>query len=326
MEQIAQGLYRIGVPLPGNPLRELNSYFLRGQERDLLIDTGFCRPECRAALESALRELGSGPERLDLYITHYHADHLGLARELAGPDSTIYMGSQDFYYYRDRARTEAGIARRRRELRAEGVPEEMLEEFYSTDPSIVMNAGAPDARFRPLEAGTVLSCGPYVLRVLCVPGHTPGNTMLWEEKQRIMFTGDHVLFDITPNITSWSGVDDSLGDYLQSLRQVRDYPVNLALPGHRKGGDYRARIDALLAHHDRRIQETLQIVRQNPGLSAYEITPKLHWSIRARSWESFPTTQKFFATGECLAHLDYMRLRGILRRERIGDIWRYFAG
>ena len=43
-ECISEGLYRIPVPLPGNPLRELNSYLLRGRERSLLIDTGFRHP------------------------------------------------------------------------------------------------------------------------------------------------------------------------------------------------------------------------------------------------------------------------------------------
>ena len=50
VEQIAKDIYRIEVPLPNNPLRSLNSYFLRGEERDLLIDTGFRRPVCQAAL------------------------------------------------------------------------------------------------------------------------------------------------------------------------------------------------------------------------------------------------------------------------------------
>ena len=44
-ECISEGLYRIPVPLPGNPLRELNSYLLRGRERSLLIDTGFRQEE-----------------------------------------------------------------------------------------------------------------------------------------------------------------------------------------------------------------------------------------------------------------------------------------
>lgn len=49
VEQVAEGIWRIGVELPQNPLRELNSYMIKGKEngRDLLIDTGFRREECR---------------------------------------------------------------------------------------------------------------------------------------------------------------------------------------------------------------------------------------------------------------------------------------
>ena len=54
-EQIGENLYRIGIPLPGNPLKELNSYLIRGTEGDLLIDTGFRREECRIALRKDCR-------------------------------------------------------------------------------------------------------------------------------------------------------------------------------------------------------------------------------------------------------------------------------
>lgn len=51
-----------------------------------------------------------------------------------------------------------------------------------------------------------------------------------------MLLGDHVLFDITPNITDWWDVPDSLGDYLRSLDKIAAYPVTLPLPGHREAG------------------------------------------------------------------------------------------
>ena len=60
-ECISEGLYRIPVPLPGNPLRELNSYLLRGRERSLLIDTGFRQEEGRRALFAGLAELDVDP-------------------------------------------------------------------------------------------------------------------------------------------------------------------------------------------------------------------------------------------------------------------------
>ncbi len=125
-----------------------------------------------------------------------------------------------------------------------------------------------------------------------------------------MFTGDHVLFDITPYITSWVGVENSLGDYMNSLRAIRSYDVKLALPGHRATGDFHARIDALLRHHAARLAECMDVVRARPGLTVYEIASFMTWKIRAVSWETFPDNQKWFAVGECMSHLDYSRRTG----------------
>ena len=38
---IEDNIYTIPVPLPNNPLRSLNSYVIKGEDRNLLIDTGF---------------------------------------------------------------------------------------------------------------------------------------------------------------------------------------------------------------------------------------------------------------------------------------------
>ena len=38
----------------------------------------------------------------------------------------------------------------------------------------------------------------------------------------------------------------------------------------------------------------------------------MSWSIRCRSWEDFPLNQKYFAVGEAMAHLDYLRARGLV--------------
>ena len=49
LTKIAENLYKKVVPLPNNPLRELNVYLITG-EKNLLIDTGFNRIECEEAL------------------------------------------------------------------------------------------------------------------------------------------------------------------------------------------------------------------------------------------------------------------------------------
>ena len=95
IEEVYKNIYRIGVVLPGNPLKELNSYFIRGKDSDLLIDTGFRRPVCQEALEQGLRDLGSDPARRDVLATHLHSDHSGMADLFTGPDRCIYMSSID---------------------------------------------------------------------------------------------------------------------------------------------------------------------------------------------------------------------------------------
>ena len=92
LTQIADNIYRKVVPLPNNPLREINAYIITG-EKNLLIDTGFNRPECEEALRNAFDELGI--EKTDVFITHLHSDHCGLVPKFAKEESIIYSGETD---------------------------------------------------------------------------------------------------------------------------------------------------------------------------------------------------------------------------------------
>ena len=324
IKQIAKDLFRIGVPLPNSPLKELNSYFIRGGDHDLLIDTGFRMQECWSALTQALAELGSKSERRDVLATHVHADHSGMVDLFVGAERRIYMSGDDVNSLRRMIAGDAVSARSSRYL-VEGFPPQTDEELRNGNPAHRRIVPAVGAAFSPLEEGDVLRVGDYELRTVLVPGHTPGNAMFWCKDQGIMFCGDHILFDISPNITVWPTMDDALGCYLSSLRHATEYPVRLALPGHRSGGDYRARINELLVHHEQRLNELLSLLAEHPGSTAYHLTSLMNWNLRTASWDAVPATQKWFAMGECLSHLDYLRKRAKVWRELHGGAWRYYA-
>lgn len=203
----------------------------------------------------------------------------------------------------------------------------LLEEIAAINPAIVMSPPCLTKHYKPFYEGEILDVGDYHLQVVPVPGHTPGNAMFWDENHGIMFTGDHVLFDITPNITAWPGYhfENALGHYLDSLHLASQYPVKLALPGHRMTGNYFERIQELKDHHTLRLEETLHIVTDNPGLCPYDIAAKMTWRIRSRNWEEFPAAQKWFAVGECMAHLDYLKEKQLVTATMIDGIWYYFA-
>ena len=93
-ERLTNDLWRLDIPLVGNPLKNLNSYLLLG-ERSLLIDTGFRQQACREAMERQLAETGVDRDRLDIFCTHLHSDHTGLAPELIRPGCRIFIGEID---------------------------------------------------------------------------------------------------------------------------------------------------------------------------------------------------------------------------------------
>ena len=101
-ERLTSDLWRLDIPLVGNPLKNLNSYLLLG-ERSLLIDTGFRQQPCREAMERQLAEIGVDRDRLDIFCTHLHSDHTGLAPELIRPGCRIFIGEIDEPGVRDAA-------------------------------------------------------------------------------------------------------------------------------------------------------------------------------------------------------------------------------
>jgi glyoxylase-like metal-dependent hydrolase (beta-lactamase superfamily II) len=321
-EEVYKNIYRIPVRLPENALKELNSYLIFDPDRSLLIDTGFRVPACKEDLLAGLEELGVDPGAVDILLTHLHADHSGLAPDIVGDDRLIYIGEQDGYLLEKLPVPVGNWVWSDKRDALTGVPPEEAERIRKTNPAIRL-APQQGVHYTGVKDGEILRFGGYSFRCILTPGHTPGHICLWDENSGIMFTGDHVLFDITPNITSWPNKEDSLGDYLDSLCMIYKYPVKMALPGHRRTGDFHARIDELVKHHKERLLEVENIVRSDPGLPAYEIAGKMHWKIRAVNWDEFPVAQKVFAVGESLSHLDYLCVHGKIIRELDGNVYRY---
>ena len=308
-------LYVIKVALPNSPLRDLNSYVIRTPERNLLIDTGFNRPECLTGLREGIAELGLDMDRTDVLLTHFHADHAGLASQIVRPGCRIYMGEIDAEMLNELSQDESYWQQRREQYRLEGFPVDLIEHALFNNPAKHYGPTAP-AAYTTLREGDILTVGDVQLKCVHTPGHTPGHICLYNEADKFMVLGDHVLFDITPNIMSWPALRNSLKSYMESLYKIRAYEVATPLPGHRECSiSMTERIDQLLAHHAERLAETYQIVAETPGISGYDVTGRMQWSIRAKSWEAFPLTQKWFATGEALAHLYYLEEKGDIRRE-----------
>lgn len=318
---IEDNIYTIPVPLPNNPLRQLNSYVIKGEGRNLVIDTGFKLEECRKALCEGLEELGVDMNCTDIFLTHLHSDHSGLAAELATQSSKIYISRADGELLTLSLTQGLG---RVEEYRSYGFSEKELENFWE-NPSMKYRQESP-FNFTYVADGDVLTYGGRRLEVIFTPGHTPGHVCLYDRANKVMFLGDHVLFNITPNITTWPFFEDPLGHYVHSLMDISIYDVRLPLPAHRGvNGTMAERVGTIIEHHGARIREMLDILTERPGLTPYDLSGMMTWRVHGKtnSWADFPLNQKWFAVGETAAHLDYLLKRGRVRREFDGRCWHY---
>lgn len=317
-------MYRIEVPLPDNPLRYLNSYVVCGSDRWLVIDTGFNREECREALFSGLSQLQVDLARTDLFLTHLHADHTGLVGDFAGQGCQVYMNGDDYQYLVDSALDGRTWKYTEQLFMKEGMPPKDIEKQFSNQ----ARKFSPDPSFsiHPVGDGDVVTLAGVDFQVIHTPGHTKGLSCLWLPKEGLLVSSDHVLFDITPNIQRWQNLPDALACYLHSLDKVRDLPARLVLPGHRKASSaLKERVDAIKAHHANRLQELWQAAKDHPGATAFELAPHLTWSMRGKKWPEFPPTQKWFAMGETLSHVEYLLHHGRLEQEEKNGLYIYYA-
>lgn len=328
IQEIVPGLYEIKIRLEGNPLKNLNSYVFMGRGRNLLVDTGFNQKTCLKDLREGIGELGLDMEKTDIFVTHFHADHCGLVSKVAAAGSKVYMGETDYaLFQRNRTDKVAFWQEYETAYRREGFPQEQITLCLKDNPAKHL-ADDGDVEITPLQDGDTIEAGGRVFTTVLTPGHTPGHMCLYAASSKTMALGDHILFDITPNITAWRSMPNALGHYLQSLAKIKNYNIALALPAHRQqsGKTVAQRADELLAHHHNRLDGLQAIVQQHPGLNGYEAAAYMKWSIRAKNWEDFPLSQKWFAVGEALSHLEYLVAAGrVVKQETAGENKYYLA-
>jgi len=314
IEEILANLYRIEIPLPKNPLKALNSYVIRNTGRNLIVDTGWDQKECMDAMQAGLGALGVDLRKTDFFITHLHADHLGLLSRLATETSTIYFNQPEAERIKSVNRWNDFVDF----ARMNGFPEDELQAALHSHPGYKYGLKG-DLPFRIVKEGDTISIGDFVFKCVETPGHTMGHMCLYESNKKIFVAGDHILNDITPNIQLWSDGWDPLKEYLASLDKVYELDIELVLPGHRSiFRNCKERIQELKDHHQKRFDEIISIlekVRKN----AFQVASQMSWDVIYEAWDTFPVSQKWFATGEAIAHLKYLEGRERTRREMDGQ-------
>ena len=88
--EVYTDIYKVELALPNNPLKAINIYIIKGKDKSLIIDTDFNLERCKNDLLSALDNLNIGISNAELFITHLHSDHCGLASYFEKEGCKIY--------------------------------------------------------------------------------------------------------------------------------------------------------------------------------------------------------------------------------------------
>ncbi|MFT4036523.1 MAG: MBL fold metallo-hydrolase [Patulibacter sp.] len=99
---------------------------------------------------------------------------------------------------------------------------------------------------QPVGDGDVIAVPGAALRVLHTPGHAANHLCLLLERERVLFTGDHVMHGSTVVIFP---PDGDLGAYLRQLQRVLDLAPRQLAPGHGQlFDDPQAAVSAIIEH------------------------------------------------------------------------------
>ncbi len=317
IDEVLPRIYRIEVPLPHSPLKNLNSYVLIGEGRFLIVDTGWNREECQQTLEAGLHHLNVDLDKTDFFITHMHADHLGLVAKLATEKSKVYFNAPEAAII-NMARPEIRWQNFGTVYRSHGFPEGELKRAMEKHPMQLYGL-RQRFDFCILKEEDILNIGDYTFRCIETPGHSPGHICLYDASKKVLVAGDHVLGTITPNIAYWPELDNPLKHYLASLEKVEPLDVEVVLPAHRNiFYNFRTRIAELKEHHRARLNQIL-VALDSTAMTAFDIAPHIKWDIKYASWELFPPSQKWFAMGETISHLRLLEETKQLRRQTRGQ-------
>jgi glyoxylase-like metal-dependent hydrolase (beta-lactamase superfamily II) len=205
-----------------NDLLSANFWWLRGNDRDIVIDAGLG--------VVALREAIPGLFERDpmVLLTHAHLDHVGGAAEFgdraAHPaEAEVLAAGVPASLYGPELYDKLGL-----DAAGEPVPDLMIDVLPGPGYDPATYRVEPMTLNRTLDDGDRIDLGGRALTVLHLPGHTPGSIALLEERTGTLYSGDIIyeggLIDYLPN--------SDVAAYRRSMEFLVDLDVSVVHPGH----------------------------------------------------------------------------------------------
>jgi glyoxylase-like metal-dependent hydrolase (beta-lactamase superfamily II) len=314
--EVAPGLYWLRMPLPF-ALNHINLWLLRDSEGCTAIDCGIGLDDTRAHWEKIFTDVAGNRGLTRVLVTHFHPDHFGnagwLTQRFGAP---LWMTETEYLTAHAQYETLPGFGSDATAglFSEHGLDAERVSNIAARGNSYRKIVGAPPDRFVRMLEGDEIAIGGNHWRVIIGYGHAPEHAALYCKSLGVLISGDMLLPKISTNVSVWPMKPDSdpLRLFLRSIDRFTELPADtLVLPSH--GLPFRGahqRVHMLHDHHRDRLAEVLDAC--SVPCSAADLLPILFR-------RALDTHQTFFAMGESIAHLNYLRLQGKLLRSQDAD-------
>jgi glyoxylase-like metal-dependent hydrolase (beta-lactamase superfamily II) len=314
-------IHRIPIPTPF-AVGRVNLYLVEDDPLTL-VDAGPNSGKALDELEQGLAALGRRVEDIErLVLTHQHIDHIGLAAVIARRSGAEVAALDVLAPWLERygTRMEADDAFAEGLMLRHGIPRDVVIALRAVSASF-RGWGSSAHVTVPLRDGGELPFASRTFRVHHRPGHSPSDTVFFDEADGTLLGGDHLLQTISSNPLISRPLQESepearpraLVTYMASMRATREMEVAEVLPGH---GDpftgHREVIDERFALHERRARKLRGLIEERPR-SAYELAQAL--------WGNVAVTQAYLTLSEVLGHVDLLLEEGVVEEvERDGVV------
>lgn len=305
------GIESVRMDLPFR-LNHVNCFMAESENGWTIIDAGLNNSRTRGFWDEKI-----GNRRIEtILITHYHPDHFGYAGGLQEKTGAqLRMSEIDAELGKASWQTEF-LETMSSHYTASGVPAEMSEQMVKNTADFQPLVNPLPKINQYLAEGDRIQIGRYEYKAIHTPGHSDGMVCFYNKEENVLFSADHILPKITPNISYWfHGQENPLALYLASLEKIKELDVDFVIPSH--GSPFygaNERIEELMNHHQERLDETKEALAE--PLTVYQTCERLF---------KRPLTvhEMRFAVGETLAHVEFLRHSGECTRERERGTWIY---
>jgi hydroxyacylglutathione hydrolase len=176
-----------------------NVYLINGFKEKALIDSGTYSNANQLILD--LNSLGIKPEEISLiFHTHGHADHFGA--------DSFFKTAKIFMSKKDGEKVNAN-----------------LNEFSFSE--VFANNLNPKTDF--IDLNKLIDLNPFKLKSISCPGHTSGGLSFFDEKNKILFSGDTIF---NGNVGRYDLMTSNETELIDSIQKLSKLNIEFLLPGH----------------------------------------------------------------------------------------------